>query len=234
VNGAVVFNGPVVNNGTITATNGTLTFANGYTGNGAYISDPSINNFTNLTIGAHGYLVGGAGDVWNISGNFTNNSLQPTLWNTSLSELVLSGTGVQQEVYLASANRGAVAGGYTHNFAWGELSLVSGESVQFLASSNNSSGGAALYVGLLQLGGGLSQLSSIDSAYDIYYNASLAGNAYLDDKTYALDGAGSLIPIASAVPLPASVWLMLSALGGMGLLARRHPGAAAPRQSRLS
>jgi hypothetical protein len=191
-----VFTGNVVNNGIFKTTNTTVTFVGSYTENGAYISDPSTNHFTDLHIGATGYLAGGAGDEWHTSGTFTNNSQQNTLWNTSDASLFLNGSG-SRNLYLAGSDLGALSSGYTDNFAWGEFSLGSGVSVNIL--DGNAASGAALYVGLFELDGGIEQLNNIFSDYNIYYNPQLAGNAYLNDQTFNLNGEGFLMPASSVM-----------------------------------
>ena len=211
-----IFTGPVVNNGTVKTTNTTVTFAGGYTENGTYISDPSSNYFTNVTIGASGYWTGGAGDKFFISGNFVNNSTQNTLWNTYAASLILNGSG-SQNLYLAGSDLGAVNAGYQDNFSWADFSLAAGDSLNVF--DGNSDPNAALYVGGFSLGGGLDQLTSINSDYNIYYNPNVAGNAYLGGKTYALNGSGYLIP--AVVPLPPALWLFGSGLLGLIGIARR-------------
>lgn len=76
-----------------------------------------------------------------------------------------------------------------------------------------------MYVELLNLGGGVNQLSSIHSDYNIYYNPNLADNAYLMDSTYALDGGGVLAP---AIPEPETYAMLLAGLGVLGFAARRR------------
>ncbi len=77
------FSSLVINNGTVKTTDTTVTFNGNFINNGAYISDPSTNIFSNLTIGATGYLVGALGDVFRINGDFIVTSLMNTEWNTS-------------------------------------------------------------------------------------------------------------------------------------------------------
>ncbi len=209
----VIFTGNFINNGTTKITGTTVTYAGNFAQNGAYTSDPATQSFTNLTVGANGYFVGGAGDVWKVSGNFINNSTQNTLWNTAASTLVLNGTGLQN-IYLAGANKGASMSGYSNNFSWGDLSLAAGSSLDV-----TNTNGAALYVGLLQLGGGIGQISSITSPDNIYYNANLAGNAYLGDKNYPLIGGGQLM---AAVPEPETYTMLLAGFGFIGFIVYRR------------
>ena len=210
-----IFTGNVVNQGTVKTTQTTVTFAGSYTENGVFISDPSNNYFTDVVIGANGYWTGGAGDNFFISGNFVNNSLQNLLWNTDAASLFLNGSGLQN-LYLAGSDLGALFSGYNNNFSWGEFSLGSGVSAHLWDGNANS--GAALYVGQVDLGGGLGQLANIYSDYNIYYNPNAAGNSYLGGLKYALNGAGFLAP---AVPIPPAVWLFGSGLLGLVGIARR-------------
>jgi hypothetical protein len=120
-------------------------------------------------------------------------------------------------LYLAGADLGNFASGRNNNFAWGEFSLGSGVSLRLW--DGNADPGAALYVGLFDLADGAGQLSNIYGDYNIYYDATLAGNSYLGDKSYALNGRGFLMP--AAVPIPPAVWLFGSGLLGLIGVARR-------------
>jgi hypothetical protein len=195
-----------------------VTFTGSYTEGGVYISDPSDNFFTDVSIGAGGYWVGGVGDNFHISGDFVNNSEQNTLWNTDLASLFLTGAG-NRDLFLAGSDFGSLFSGYDDNFSWGEFSLASGVSVNIW--DGNADPTAALYVGLFEVGDGLSQLDSIFSDYNIYYDSLLAGNTYLGGMQYALNGGGFLTPLASTVPVPPAVWLFGSGLLGLIGIAKR-------------
>jgi len=58
------------------------------------------------------------------------------------------------------------------------------------------------------------------NGFNIYYDPFLLGNEYLGGLTYDLNDTlgGQLMP----TPLPASAWLFLSGLAGLGLLGRRR------------
>jgi hypothetical protein len=202
-----VIDAQVQNDGTFEVNNSTVEFTGNFLNNGAYLSDPSVNRFTDLTISASGYLQGGAGDLFQISGSFVNESAQSALWNTGLSTLELV----------------AATGTYTHNplagsasrFSWGELILGVGTSLSL---------GSDLYLGVLGLAGGLDQLPSIvnSGAHNIYYDATLAANAYLGGQNYALAHGAWLI--AQPVPIPGAVWLFGSAAGFLAWIGRRNRG----------
>jgi hypothetical protein len=166
--------------------------------------------------------MGAGGDNFYVSGSLSINSLQNSLWNTSAASLIFDGTG-NQTFSLAGSDKGDTLAGFSNNFAWGEIELKSG--VNLILQDGHSNASAALYVGLLLLDGGLGQISRINSAYNIYYDTLLTGNAYLQGKTYNLTGGGQLIADNSAgvlpppsstaaVPLPTAIWLFGSVLAG--------------------
>ncbi|MBX9895076.1 MAG: PEP-CTERM sorting domain-containing protein [Nitrosomonas sp.] len=212
----VIFTGDVVNNGQFKSTHTTVTFTGTYTENGAYISDPSINNFTNLIIGSSGHLIGGTGDEWHITSSFENHSQQNTLWDTLNAGLFFDGSGMKY-LYMAGADYGQSPLGFINNFAFESLNLASGVELNIL--DGNATLGAALYVQLIDLGGGLNQLNDIHSDYNIYYNPTLAGNAFLRGSTYTLDGGGLLAP---AIPEPQFYVMLLAGLGLLCFAMRRR------------
>lgn len=189
------FTGSVVNRGTLKITDSHITFAGTYTENGAYVSDPSTTHYTNLLVGSGGYLQGGLGDLFIVSGSFSNLSTQNTNWSTASSELDF-GNGSAHPFLLAGADSGQSISGYTNNFAFGTMDLYSGQSLSLGAGS-----GSALYVGALVLGSGTSQVSSITgNGHNIYYDVLNPMNNYLGSGTYALSGGGSILPVSSLSP----------------------------------
>jgi hypothetical protein len=207
---AEVLGGPFTNNGTVKVTNASVTFNGAFTNNGVLNADPSTLTFASLAVGASGYLLAGAGNVFAITGSFINASTQNTLWNTSLAALLFSGTSVTAQ--LGSTDGGA--GGAANNFAWGSVELSNGTALTISGAHQ------ALYTGLFLLDGGLAQLSGLASADNIYYNPALAGNAYLGDQSYALTGGGFLLPGVAAVPEPASSVLLAAGLAVLGVFVR--------------
>jgi len=112
------FTQDVTNYGTVKVTNSTVTFEGTYYEYGVYNSDPSTNYFANLIIGPTGYLTGGPGDVFNISGNFLNNSTN-SLWDTQDADLLFTETG-PHDFFSAGS------------FLWHELILGAGVTLNLL------------------------------------------------------------------------------------------------------
>ena len=222
---APIIIGRIENYGTFRATNTAATYDGLFNNNGAYFSTGSSNRFNDLIVGTGGYLVGGAQDSFIIKGNFVNNSTQNTLWDTSLATLIFE-NALSHNVYLAGLDLGATANGFLDNFAWGSFSLTAGEELH-LFDGNLATDGAALYLGLLTP----LDLDDIYSAFNIYYNATLAGNAWLGNNRYALHDGGYLIPFLGGteppgpepVPEPSMLLVWVSGLAMLGGMAwRRH------------
>ncbi len=86
-----IFTGNVTNNGTFNTNGTTVTFAGTFTSNGVFSSDPAIQHFQDLVIGATGALVGGAGDQFTIAGSLLNHSNERLEWDTRDAEIDLIG-----------------------------------------------------------------------------------------------------------------------------------------------
>lgn len=218
--------------GDLLAQAGTVAISSKLTVQGHYGSEGASNTFKDFVVGSTGWVTAGA-DTFNVSGNFLNGSLQANAWHTDEATLRLEGSGTQQ-LALAGADLGASRSAYQNNFAWSELVL--GSASQYVLTDGNGVSGGALYVGHIQLEGGLSQLASINSPFNVYYDPTVAGNAYLGGQTYAFGtGGGHLIAVSApvlpqatamsiaggptAVPEPSAVLLTVS--GAMVLLWRR-------------
>jgi hypothetical protein len=216
--GTTMVTGNVTNYGTMKNMQTTVTWAGSFTNAGAYISDPGTQYFTDLVIEPGGYLSGGAGDLWSLSGNFSSQSTQNLLWNTRLSDLAFTG-GTSHQLYLTGADLGASMAGYNNNFAWGSLDLT-GQSLNLL--DGNDTQGGALYLGkilgLIFAGDTVTDITSI-VGLNLYYDSSQ--NPDLGGLTYNLSGGGFLAPVENPVPLPASAWMLLSGLAGLGILRMR-------------
>lgn len=206
-----IFTGNVTNNGIFKTTSTTATFTGTFTNNGTYSSDPATQNFSDLAIGNNGVMLGGTGDIFNVSGNVSNDSTQSSAFDISGAQLTLQGTA-NHDFTWSGADLGQSASGYVNNFSIGVLEVQSGGSLTVL--DGNATGGVGLYVEALELDGGISQIASIiGNGANIYYDPNVATNAYLGDQTYALSGGGVLAPVAGQVPEPNGAGLL-----GAGLI----------------
>ncbi|MDH3458035.1 MAG: PEP-CTERM sorting domain-containing protein, partial [Gemmatimonadota bacterium] len=211
-----LFTDDVTNFGTFKTTNAIVTFAGTYTENGGYISDPSDNFFEDIILGETGYLVGGVGDRFFVDGDFLSASVLSGVWQTRAAELIFQG-GTGHTLQYTGADLGAVGDGYADNFAWGVLQLGAGDTL--ILGDGDAVPGAALYVDVLRLEGGVGQIASIlGNGFDIYYKPWLSENAYLGGETYALSNGGFLM----AVPEPSTAVLLGLGLAGLTLRRRQQ------------
>lgn len=186
--------GDVTNTGTFKLTDTSVQYTGNFTNNGAYLSDPSTSQFNDLNVGSSGYLVGGAGDQFIVTGDFNNSSTQNTLWNTANADLIFAGpAGTQHVMGLTGVDRGVTDAGSIDNFAWGSMTLSNGNLLSMV--DGNTTPGAALYASRLILPNGLSQLNGISSNYNIYFDPTLPENQYLLGAARSFgSGSGQLLP----------------------------------------
>ena len=189
-------------------------------------SDPALARFTDdLEILEDGYLVGGTGDRFIVTGDFINRSGQASKWKTEDAALILVGSG-RRTVQLPGENRGDSPDARFDNFAWGRLEILEGVEVEFVDGNLNNDA-AAIYVDVLDV----KDRTLVDSEnrrvlpffgdVDVYYNSTLPENDYLGGLNYAFaEGTGTLI---AQVPEPATIWMIAGVLPFVGLAARRRP-----------
>ena len=148
-----IFTGNVTNYGEFKVTDTSITFAAGYTEHGTYISDPADNYFREVTVGAGGAFVGGAGDRFFVRGDLVSSSAAATVWNTVDADLVFQASvSGRHTMSVTGEDHGAVPAGWANNFAWGSVTVQAGQTVA-LADGNAGAGGA-LYARSLTLASG--------------------------------------------------------------------------------
>lgn len=212
--------GLFVNDGTIRAIGGQIAFEGGLENHGGYVSEPSLNTFSTLLVGAEGWLDAQAGDRFVLTGDFLNHSGRVDAWDTSSARLVFSGPG-ERRFELAGADLGATATGLAGNFAWAALEIDPGTTLAL--SDGNGLAGAALYVGALS--GALIDGDRVTNlrgeGVSVYYDPSSAANAYLAGRGYRLQDGGALLAMAP-VPEPGTHALWLAGIGVLGWRLRVH------------
>jgi len=195
------------------ASGGSLDAAGGILNHGSISFDGTILSGGGVTNEGDGYLAGGAGDRFFVSGDFLSSSEASVLWDTVGAELIFEG-GSHTLAYTGE-DRGQSLLGYDQNFAWGVLRLEPGDSLAL--QDGDAIPGGALYVDVIDLGDGLAQIGSIaGNGLSIYYRPFSPENAYLGGQTFALSGGGALAP----VPEPGT--LILFGLGVAGLAVQRR------------
>ena len=189
--------------GTVKTTGTIADFTGTFTNNGAFISDPSTNSFTDLIIGASGYLNGGVGDSFIIANDFINNSTN-TLWDTNNAQLIFD-TGTDT---LHTFTLGGLAS--TDQFSWGALELIGGNTLDLSGSS--------FYVDTLTLE--LSSVLNLDGI-TIYYRH-LQNNGGQFNLLNGAQLADWITPPISPVPEPETWAMLLIGLGLIGFIATRR------------
>lgn len=162
--------GAGVNYGIIKTTKATIIFQGGLTNFGVYNSDPSDNYFTSLTVPGPGYLIGGTGDNFIISGNFTSSSTA-TGWNTSSATLKLNTDNSSNfHVVDYTAHRGTP-------FAWNTITLEPGNTAVFAGTTpRTGTPGQPLVATNFNVSG----FAIIQSGLTVVTNLNLASDAAID------------------------------------------------------
>jgi fibronectin-binding autotransporter adhesin len=138
-NNTTTFYGPVTI-GTLTTfsvNQATARFLAGFTNNGIYQTDPSTTITTNMAVGPQGAIVAGTGDLYQVSGNYTNASGQSGTWSTGGAELEFTGGGTHQLTVTGS----------TASSPWGILAVDSGNTVVLTTGNHTSTVNALKLIG---------------------------------------------------------------------------------------
>ena len=177
--------------------------------------DSSTNVFADLTVGANGYINASAGDVYAVTGNFTNASTQSAFWHTLNAEISFKGGAGPHVFTFAGGDLGPSYYGYVNNFAWGTLRLAAGQALAL--GDGNGTPGAAFYVTRVILEGGIAEVASITgNGASIYYdptdpvNLPLLGSA--PGGIYPLSGGGVLSPVVAALQIVSEARISASTL----------------------
>jgi hypothetical protein len=206
--GTRVVNGSVENNGAWKVTGTAATYTGTFTNNGAYVSDPATQTFTDLIVDPTGYLVGGTGDVFNISNDFINQGTNP-LWNTDGAMLAfIFGTDSEHNFYLP----GADSGPGSESFAWQTLDIT-GQSI-FLFDGNGIPGGALYVDEIMGLVISNSEITNImgGNGLTLYYDPNSPLMLALNGGIFSLNGGGLLTPGAATLPIPATLLFVVTGL----------------------
>ena len=213
--------------GTVKVTDTTAVYTGLFTNAGAYQSDPATNVFlAGLTVGPTGTFTGGAGDVFEIHGNFINGSTDNTGWDTDAASLDLLFDGAGSNAYqlaLAGIDLGQSAVGLNDNFSFFDVFVEIGLDDTLLINDGNGGNNAAFYVHEFLID--LADLLSITSDFNIYYDATLAANAYLGCQAHDFGaGGGQLLAynpgvcVVAPAPEPGALPLMAGGLGSLAAL----------------
>ncbi len=212
------FDGAVqISGGAVTTHAANAIFARGLTVNGgSYFNDPSITQAAFISVGPAGSIGGGAGSLYQVSGDVDNQS-QYNLLSTSTLEFVAPGD--------ANTNQHALTWSVTTGKTdLGTLLVDSGQTLQTQNSEDGSTG--SLHVAAVELNfvidasesapGGLLSTSQLTTDVDsvltggnliIYYDANNSANSYLQDETILYGDGGELIAVT---PEP-QTWALLVA-----------------------
>jgi autotransporter-associated beta strand protein len=176
--------------GYVKITGSTVRWLGGLTNNGTYISDPAVNYFSGLAVGAGGLLQGGVGDCFFVTGTFTNAG------NIDLggsSEMVVQNGGTLTQ------NSGVLRLGGSATLTAGEVAIdggtlrADGPLAAITSSLLYASPSASTYQGVLA-GSGNSLTLDNPAALLILSGAgnSYTGGTYVQAGTLEITSAGGL------------------------------------------
>ncbi len=144
-NDTTLITGPTINNGTIETLNGNVIFEGGLTNNGALLFDPSTLTLSDLTVSNDGFLAesGDPGDRIIITGDMVNQSTRNTSWQTTNTFFQFNGgtrdVSNPQFLEVAGTDIGNTLAGWTDNFAFGTLEIGTSDTyVKLVDDSDNS------------------------------------------------------------------------------------------------
>jgi len=183
------------NSGHIKVTTGVARFLSTFSNSGVYNSDPSDNYFTDLSVSSSGYLVGGGGDRFFVSGNYANNSTQAASWNTSSSLLQFQGGTGHQMTVAGSAGQ----------FGWGTIGLNAGDTLTI--NANSATTAATQNNGALSQVGGTSNLGALSGTGSTTVGNASGGAAAtmvvssFAQPTVTLNATGTLQVAHNAAPV---------------------------------
>jgi hypothetical protein len=149
-------------------------------------------------------------------------------WPTTFTDTATLVAGVTNYLHIFAYDQGGIAGllgeftlsdaGFA--FANGLQTLLSGEAGLQVSTTGWSGYGATTGLGSNGVGPWGYQGAVSPMAQWVW-----SANAYDDNAVYFTAAITSVAPPVSAVPLPAGLPLMLAALGGLGMVARRRKAA---------
>jgi len=227
------FTGAFTNTGAVQATNTTDSVFNGtFDNKGSLELISSMVSFDDLLVSGSGFLTADANSSFKITDDFSVFGGDTVKWDTTKASLVFdagTSTDKRHDFTIAGADLGAVRSGYLGNFAWGNMTLASNDSLYLSLLDGMTSG--ALY--LSSLSGADISGSMVTNMYgknglDIYYDYSAQGNDYLGGRSYMLADGGRLIAVgyqssdpAAATPEPGTMILMGIGVASMAYMHRR-------------
>ncbi|MGH0034033.1 MAG: hypothetical protein ACQGVK_03310 [Myxococcota bacterium] len=192
--GTRVVDAEVVNNGRVEVVDSEVVYSDLFTNSKVYVSQGvSSSEFFHLGVAPDAWIEAGPDSRFVVTVSMLATSERNDLWDTSEAELVLDGPG-GHILRHPGRNIGPTYAGTERNFAWGRLTIADGDPVT-LEDGNDVPGGA-LYVGVLDLQGGVGQAATITgNGIDIYYDPTRPENDYLGGLSYPLLNGGEIAPI---------------------------------------